>query len=169
MQLLELETQAKATSEETAEELLDTVPRVMRAIRHQMRRHRGVGLSVPEFRTMAFVNRHEGISLSQVADHIGLTLPSMSKLVDGLVGRKLVEREFNRQDRRRVTLALTPRGLAILQAARAPTQAYLADVLAALPPGEQATVVRAMQVLRPLFTSPWEKAMPGAKGPHGDS
>jgi DNA-binding MarR family transcriptional regulator len=169
MQLLEIETQLNATPEETAGELMDVVPRVMRALRHQMRRHRGVDLSVPEFRTLGFLNRHEGASLSQVADHIGLTLPSMSKLVDGLVGRKLVEREFNRQDRRRVTLALTGRGRAILQAARTPTQAHLAQVLSALTPDERATVVRAMQVLRPLFTSPREKEMQLTKGQHGNS
>jgi DNA-binding MarR family transcriptional regulator len=169
MQLLEIETQLNASPDETAGELLDVVPRVMRAIRHQMRGYRGLDLSVPEFRTLGFLNRHAGVSLSQVADHIGLTLPSMSKLVDGLVGRKLVEREFNRQDRRRVTLALTGRGRAILQAARTPTQAYLAQVLSALSPGDRASVVRTMQMLRPLFTSTQEKEIPLTKGQNGNS
>ena len=37
------------------------------------------------------------------------------------------------------------------------TQAYLAEVLAELSPAEHATVVQAMRVLSPLFTSEHEK------------
>jgi DNA-binding MarR family transcriptional regulator len=155
------------TPHETAGELLDVVPRVMRVVRAQMRSHRAADLSVPEFRTLGFLNGHAGASLGDVADHIGLTLPSISKLVDILVERKLVIREFDPGDRRRVTLALTGRGRAILQATHGPTQAHLAEVLTALSQTERATVVQAMQVLRPLFTSDREKEMQIAKGQNG--
>ncbi len=158
-----------ATPQETAAELLDVVPLVMRIVRAQMRRHRAADLSVPEFRTLGFLNGHPGASLSDVADHIGLTLPSMSKLVDKLVDRKLVTREFDAADRRRVTLELTGRGHAILEAARAPTQAYLAEALTTLSPAERTTVVEAMRVLRPLFISDREKEMLLAKGHNGNS
>lgn len=148
-----------ATPSATARELLDMVPRVMRDVRSQMRHHRASDLSVPEFRTLGFLSNHTGVSLSDVADHIGLTLPSMSKLIDGLVERKLVTREFDSADRRRVTLALTGRGRTILQAAHTSTQDYLAQVVSALSPAERATVVQAMRVLRPLFISDREKGI----------
>lgn len=157
------------TAHETAGELLDVVPRIMRAVRVEMRRHRAADLSVPEFRTLGFLSRHAGASLSDVADHIGLTLPSMSKLIDGLVGRKLITREFDLTDRRRVTLTVTARGRAILEAARVPTQSYLAELLSALSPTERATVAQAMRVLRPLFTSEREKEMLLVKGHNGNS
>ncbi len=157
-----------ATPNEAAMELLEIVPRVMRAIRAQMRQHRA-DLSVPEFRTLGFLNQHTGASLTAVADHIGLTLPSMSKLIDGLVERKLVTREFDATDRRRVTLVLTARGGAILRAAYAPTQAYLAEKLAGLSPADRMTVVQAMHVLAPLFLSEREKEMILTRQHHGDS
>ncbi len=93
---------------------------------------------------------------------------AIAKSVDKLVQRQLVTREFDPADRRRVTLALTGRGRAILQSARAPTQAYLGEVLSALSPAERATVVQALRVLRPLFISDREKEMQLAKGQHGD-
>ncbi len=158
-----------ATSEETAAELLDVVPRVMRAVREQMRRHRTADLSVPEFRTLGFLSGHAGASLSDVADHIGLTLPSMSKMIDKLVERKLLTREFGTVDRRRMTLSLTGRGRAILQAARAPTQSFLAESLSRLSPEERAAVVKAMRVLRPLFISDRERELMLAKGHNGNS
>lgn len=134
-----------------AQSVLEVVPLIMRTIRAEMRRHRGFDLSVPQFRTLVFLNHYQGSSLSDVAEFVGLTLPSMSKLIDGLVMRQLVKREILPSDRRCVTLALTPLGQATLQTAREATQAYLAQRLAQLSTQERATVEQAMQILRPLF------------------
>ena len=78
--------------DECARQLLDTTPQIMRFIRAEMRSHRGHDLSVPQFRTLTFVNRNPEGSLSHLADHLGLTLPSTSKLVDGLVNQKIIIR-----------------------------------------------------------------------------
>lgn len=144
------------TANQVAGQILQVMPMVMRAVREQMRGHRTADLSVTQFRVLAFVDKHAGTSLSDVADHIGLTLPSMSKLMDGLVARKLVLREFDTADRRRVTLKLTARGHTILASARAATHSYLAETLSALDPATLATIESAMLALQPLFTSPRE-------------
>jgi MarR family transcriptional regulator for hemolysin len=106
---------------------------------------------VPQFRSLGFVHRKPGASLSDVAEHIGLALPSMSKLIDGLVDRKLVRRAGHAGDRRRVNLQLTARGSTVWQAARASAQASLAVRLSALDEKELATIVRAMCILHPVF------------------
>jgi len=135
-----------------AQAILDVVPQVMRTIRTEMRKHRTADLSVPQFRTLAFIDRNAKASLSDAADHIGLTLPSMSKIVDGLVTRKLITRQTDPTDRRRLTLALTRSGLAALDASRTATRACLAESLAALTDAERASVVKAMEALRPIFS-----------------
>ncbi len=146
-----------STSPDTcAQEILEVVPVVMRTIRAEMRRHRTVDLSVPQFRTLAFIERNVDASLSDVAEHIGLTLPSMSKIVDGLVTRKLVTRQTAHEDRRRMTLALTARGQTALQASREATRACLAEDLAKLTDRERETIRQAMCILRPVFTPPGE-------------
>jgi DNA-binding MarR family transcriptional regulator len=139
------------SSNECAREVVEVVPLIMRALVGEMRRHRATDLSVPQFRTRAFLNRHEGACLSDVAEHIGLTLPSMSKMIDGLVARGRVLRHIHPRDRRRVTLALTERGGEALQVAREATRAFLAARLATLPESQLAAIVRAMGVLRPIF------------------
>ena len=139
-----------------AQEVLEVVPLVMRAIRAEMRHHRTADLSVPQFRALAFINGHVDASLSDVAEHIGLTLPSMSKIVDGLVARKLVTRQTAPEDRRRMTLALTARGQSALQASREATRACLAEDLARLTERERETIKQAMCSLRPVFTPPGE-------------
>jgi DNA-binding MarR family transcriptional regulator len=135
-----------------AQEILEVVPAVMRTIRAEMRRHRTADLSVPQFRTLAFINSKVDASLSDVAEHIGLTLPSMSKIVDGLVTRKLVTRQTHATDRRRMMLALTARGKTALQTSREATRACLAEDLAGLTERQRDTIARAMEILRPVFT-----------------
>ncbi len=127
---------------------METVPLIMRVIRAEMRRYASPELSVPQFRTLALLGRQPGASLSAAAEHIGLTLPAMSHLVDGLVTRGLVARRASAADRRRVRLTLTPAGRNVLGAARRSTQAGLASLLASLSPAERETVVRAMHLVR---------------------
>ena len=141
-----------ASPDVCAQEILEVVPAVMRTIRAEMRRHRTADLSVPQFRTLAFVNSKADASLSDVAEHIGLTLPSMSKIVEGLVVRKFVTRQTHPTDRRRMTLALTARGLTALQSSRAATRACLAEDLATLSDRQRQTIAQAMEILRPVFT-----------------
>ena len=87
----------------------------------------------------------------------------MSKLMDGLVARNLVKRQTHPDDRRRLTLALTARGRTMLQTALEGARACLAERLAALPASERSAVAKAMQMLRPLFTSGRENEIEGAR------
>ena len=134
-----------------ARDLLDTVPLVMRIIREQMRRHRS-GLTVPQFRTLCFVSSAAGNSLSAVADFIGLSLPAMSRLVEGLVEQQLMERRPCSDDRRHVRLSVTPLGETALSEARLLAQTHLAEAVNQLTREQRATIVQAMELLRGVFT-----------------
>ena len=137
---------------ECAHEILDSVPMVFRVIRTELRKYGTKEMSVPQFRTLAFVYRNEGASLSEVGDHIGLTLPTMSALVDGLVTRGLMNRRTDSEDRRRITLTLTESGRARFQSAREATMAYLEERLHQLPASDRATITLAMRMLKETFS-----------------
>ena len=134
-----------------AHELMDTAPQIVQAIRVEMRRGRDSNISIPQFRTLRFIQRNPDSSLSHLAEHLGLTLPSVSKLVDGLVKQKLVTRKESTADRRRLTLVLTQAGASIVDAARAGARANLAKKLADLSNDELKTISQAMQLLHPIF------------------
>ena len=137
--------------QETARQVLDVVPLVMRTIRTKLRERRAADINVPQFRAMAYINRNDGASLSDLAAHIGLTLPSMSKLIDGLVNRKLVSREADSRDRRRVCLSLTSQGRDEMNAAYKYSQKFFVDKMSGLAEEDLKTISRAMQILRGLF------------------
>ena len=136
-----------------AQELMDTSPQIMQLIRVEMRRGRGSDISVPQFRSLTFIQRNPDSSLSNLAEHLGLTLPSVSKLVDGLVKQKLVIRQESAVDRRRLTLVLTQAGASIVNSSRAGAQANLAKKLSCLSEDELETISKAMQFLRPVFVN----------------
>ncbi len=140
-----------AKPQECAREILDVVPLVMRDIRSQMRSRRGADLTVPQFRTLLFVSRNIGASLSQVADHIGLTMPSTSKLVDDLINGGLMTRQEQPSDRRRVSLTVTQHGNKLLEASRKETLAYLTEKLENISTADRETVLKAMRALRSVI------------------
>jgi DNA-binding MarR family transcriptional regulator len=150
MQPFVIRTEPAADSRTCATLLVEVVPLLMRVLRAEMR-SRGAGLAVPQFRTLAFLNRHPGASLSDVAEHLGLTLASTSKKVDGLVTRQLVVRESSTDDRRRVTLDLSAEGRELFAAARQGTCESFADSLAGLSADDLVTVDRALRVLQATF------------------
>ena len=137
--------------QEAARQVVEAVPLVMRTIRTQLRTHRSTDISVPQFRTMSYIDLNAGASLSDLASHVGLTLPSMSKLIDGLVSRKLVGRVSDSSDRRRICLSLTSLGRDELKAAHRFTESYLVEAMSGLNDEDLRTIMRAMAVLKGLF------------------
>ena len=135
-----------------AREVLDVVPLVMRSIRAEIRRNRRNDLSVPQFRTLIFLNRNPGEQLSNLAEHLGLTPPSASKLIDGLVAKQLVERQASLTDRRCITLRLTPTGKKLLDASYQETQAFFTDLFTGLSISDRSNVIQSMQLLRQVFS-----------------
>ena len=138
-----------AGAADCAREVLDVVPAVLRPIRQQMRRHRAAGLSIPQFRSLCFVERYDGASLSMVADHLDLSLPTVSRMVSGLVQRGYMQRKSSEDDRRHVSLSLRPRGQAVMREARSATQKFLSQKFEALPQEHREALIVAMRLGAP--------------------
>jgi len=138
---------------EAARQLLEVIPVIMREIRSEMRSRRSPDLTVPQFRTLSVVSRNVGTSLLDVANHLGLTPPSTSRLVDGLIYRNMMIREDHPEDRRRVKLTVTHVGEQILEASRQDALTYLSTKLSNITADDRETIVKAMNVLQPIFTS----------------
>ena|ERR1035437_1587280 len=151
MQSLARETIIKANPSDCSAQLLDVTPVVMRRIRSEMRRRTMPDLTVPQFNTLGYLKGHPRASLSDVAAHLGLTLPSTSKLVQHLVARKVVTRR-SATDRRRVCLSLTQEGITALATARLETQQQLAESLSSLTQKELSAVSTALSILNMAFS-----------------
>jgi DNA-binding MarR family transcriptional regulator len=138
-------------SEQCAAKIMDTVPLTMRFIRADMRARKSTELSVPQFRTLAFLDRKPGASLSELADHLGVTRATASANTERLVQRNFVHRCDHPEERRRVSLKLTENGKQHLQQARAQTRAYIADILSTLTDEQVIQINDSLTLLKQVF------------------
>ena len=86
-------------------------------------------------------------TIADLAEMIGRSPSATSRLVDGLVRRRLVERRAEDDDRRLRSVWLTPRGHALLRVVdRARADQFLAAVRP-MPPGERALIAMGVAAL----------------------
>lgn len=71
------------------------------------------GLSIPEWRVIAILGRHPGLSAVEVAEQTFLDKVAVSRAVSKLIKSGRVDREFADADRRRSILNLSEKGRAV--------------------------------------------------------
>jgi len=128
--------------DDLAMSLMDAVLLSSRRLRQWMRE--GAGVSMPQFRVLSFLERRGSSSLSELASYLGVSLPSASRLVDGMSSRGLIEACDDPSDRRRLLLRLTDKGRETLASARARALGMLSARLSWIPRGD---VLRSIEVL----------------------
>jgi long-chain acyl-CoA synthetase len=89
-------------------------------------------LSLPQYRILMFLDEGAVVA-SKLADHLAVSRPTVTAVVDGLVARQLVERHHDDGDRRRVGHTLTPEGRHLLETADRSVDVRLREIAAQLP------------------------------------
>ena len=140
-------------ADQAAAELMEAMPAIMQFVRTIMRNQREPSLSVPQFRVLAFLSHHPGASLSDVADHIGITRASASTMVERLVQRNVVDRQEDPNERRHIMLKLTPTGSDLLEEMRNSTRQKIAELLDELTPEQLGHISAGLVLLGQVFNS----------------
>lgn len=96
--------------EQVSYKMFEIMPRLMQLVRTQVKIiTKQEGLTFREFRVLANINR--GLShVGEIAEHQGVKQPVMSRLIECVVEKELVERSHDKNDRRKVNLKLTVLG-----------------------------------------------------------
>lgn len=113
----------------------------------RLRRHAPADLTPAQLSALAAVRRDAGVTLSGLAEHERVQPPTMTRIVDALVAKGLVERSVCPDDRRVSRLRATPAGRELVDGVRRRRDAYLASRLAALTDEERAVLARAADLL----------------------
>jgi DNA-binding MarR family transcriptional regulator len=90
----------------------------------------------------------KGLACREVAARMVTRDPDLTRLLDRLEARALVIRARDRQDRRVITVRITPEGLRLLQALEAPVAAPPRRQLAHLDKAQLRTLIELLQVAR---------------------
>jgi DNA-binding MarR family transcriptional regulator len=127
---------------------IDAFRRILRALRVAARKTElATGLSAAQVFVLAAVGKAPGCSLNDIAAATMTDRTSVAAIVDRLVKGKYVTRAQAKDDRRRASVAATPRGQRALSASAPPPTAILVDGLRALPASDRATLARCLTLL----------------------
>lgn len=137
---------------EIAKKLMDIIPPSMNWIRSEMRSTMKEELTVPQFRTLASIFRGRNVACD-IAKHQGISQAAMSKMIDSLVARGLVEREANEDDRRHFHLILTSAGSSFFKKTRKSAQANLKEQISCLEQKDREDLEKGLIALEKLFLS----------------
>ena len=138
--------------EQAALYIVQTLPRMFKTVKHRLRStdpgHRELGDSqMWALRILA-----EGRQVtSDLAHHLNVTTPTMTRIVDGLVNKGFVERSHDPEDRRRIYLEVTGEGSECARKGHEQFRATLADYLSPLTNEQLADIMRAFAHLQSLL------------------
>jgi DNA-binding MarR family transcriptional regulator len=136
---------AHATSE-----LIDVVSLVTQAFWAELRKS-GETIEISQWSTLKRISRSP-CTMSELARYKGVGLPTISKSVDMLVRRGVVERWVDKADRRQTLVRLTPAGKRLLMSCRKALEAFLDRRLASLTEAERDVIDHSLQLVRQVLT-----------------
>ena len=109
---------------------------------------KGLGVPVATWRVLGALADVDGETVSALARHVLLNQPTLTKILDRMARRGLVERTPSAADRRKVLVRITEAGRAMVADLKRRALAHEAEVLAAYDAGE---VERLKAMLRTLI------------------
>ncbi len=130
----------------TAQHLLALLPRLSHRLREASQPHQ---ITVGQFRCLAILS-HGPMTLGELANRYGVSPPTMSRMVSGLVERGWVSRVEDPLDRRWVRLEALPAGRAVCMEMFEDAREQLARSLAGLTPEQLGHLHQGLQALAGL-------------------
>ena len=118
-----------------------------RSIRDFIRYSRESGLSISQLGALFHIHRRGSSGVTDLGDHLGVTSPAASQMLERLVQQDLILRSVDPSDRRVKQIVLTAKGLQVLHESIRARQMWLYDVAESLSNPEKKTMIAALNVL----------------------
>jgi DNA-binding MarR family transcriptional regulator len=142
-----------ATEQATAEALAEDLTVLMKHLMSTTTRDffgelEKAGISLTQIKSLTMLaERDEPLSVKALSDLMGLSLPGISRAIEGLVQRGEIKRVEDTEDRRRKLLSITPRGRRTSERLMAIRVAGVRRFVDELDPEEQEALSRGLSVL----------------------
>lgn len=128
---------------------------------------RRFGLGIPEWRVLAVLARHPGLSAAEVAERTRMDAVAVSRAVQRLLAAGRLRRNVSRDDRRRSVLSVSAAGAAVYREIAPLALGYERDLVASLGAAERAALDRVLEVLtsraQALSAAPNDAPQPPAR------
>lgn len=140
--------------DDLSSKFVQVIPAAMSSYRIEIRGLARPELTVLQFRALMFIARGLPTANQDLAEHVGVLPSAMSRITDSLVHGGYVTRQSDGADRRRVTLKLTPRGKARVDALIHATSTRFSERFRQLNASKRRDLARGLSVLEEIFQQP---------------
>ncbi|HHW54649.1 MAG: MarR family transcriptional regulator [bacterium] len=89
----------------------------------------GSDLTAVQLSCLNYLNRHENVNASNIAEGLAISRAAATNLVERLVRKGLVSRQVNPEDRRQVFIRLLPQGKEVLDRALGRQREYFSRIV----------------------------------------
>jgi DNA-binding MarR family transcriptional regulator len=125
---------------------LDPIIARQRQVMAQVWQDRSISKS--NLHILMLLEQTDQLPMSRIASLLGVSLPSLTGIVDRMEEHGLVERDRDDADRRVVLVRSTPKGMAIVKEMEVARTRYLRGVLAGLSSPDRVTCLAAFKAMR---------------------
>jgi DNA-binding MarR family transcriptional regulator len=138
---------------QTVDIVLETLPPVWDRIRSNLRTAaiQKFGITLEQFHVLRHI-RKGFQSVGDLAEKKQISRSAVSQAVEALVTKGLVTRRQESDDRRCVLLELTVHASTVMDANAQENRLWMQEKMGSLTPADQASVQKAMQILKNTFT-----------------
>jgi len=128
--------------------IIGTIPVLMHDLRNKFRSGNQGTLSVAQFRILGNVYRNGTRTSRDLSDHIGVSLPAISRMVDVLVNKGFIQRLPSIHDRRQTPLRVTPKGRRYYVQSRSFAEKSVTHRISQLDDSKKHLLIEALSILR---------------------
>jgi DNA-binding MarR family transcriptional regulator len=118
------------------------------------------GLSMTHFQVLALLDRGGPLTMSRLADQLGVSLPNATGIISRMEERGVIERTHDEQDRRLVVVRLTDSGKEFGRELGDLRRAQLTTLIEAMTPEQQDHLLRAIRDVRAAMEQITEEPTP---------
>ncbi|MFC1515020.1 MarR family winged helix-turn-helix transcriptional regulator [Candidatus Omnitrophota bacterium] len=140
-----------------AQEVAQLLPAIHRAVVKTQGDFFGLGkLTIPQFIFLELLYQYNPLKMKDVARELKVSLPAVTGLVSRLISLGMVERKYDKQDRRVIHIVLTAKGKKMVEQARTMRIKAFDDIFSRLTEEERGQYLR---ILRKLYTILYSKEL----------
>jgi DNA-binding MarR family transcriptional regulator len=115
------------------------------------------GVTLPQCLVLLYIDEQQWVTMGQLASHLRLDSSTLSRTVDGLEGKGLVERWGDDQDRRIVWVQLSEEGRKLCVDIHDSNDAYVRDVFQHITAAKRQSVIDAFETLVEAYVTHQEE------------
>lgn len=137
---------------EDLDELINLVFAMNRLTKEGLENEKGT-LSYIQLQALSFISRQKKPIIKNVAEHLNITAPSTTFLVNNLIKSKLVNRLYSAQDKRKIYLVISKKGERELKKGFKKAKQHLSKKLSFLSIKEQQNFIFILKKISLLLTA----------------